>query len=214
MSLPLAARPKLTFYSQTVDGRPFVNCLPYSICPPLRWAGWAVPRDFGMTIRQASGVPVEPHRGTSYADMKRALKAIFGPSLGGAVFGKVTDAALLGDLPKWGGGQKNTSKDVYSVVCRMHELPRYLRRHVGFSWTGRHAIGIGGVRTCNGLEEGRHVGHKGVQEVFWMDPMGRTVNEYYGEWVPWSEVDNTLGRTSEGMIACVHAQRRAAHTAQ
>lgn len=207
MTLPLAPHPRLVFYSQTVDGRPFVNCLPYSICPVLRYAGYQVPTNYGMAIRVASGVPVAPHAGTSYADMKRALTKLF-PEMMAAkliIFGKMTDAELLADLPRW--GRKNKTKDVMSVTCRMHELPRYLRRLVGYNWVGKHAIGLGGYRLCNGTDGGRHQDHANVAEVWWMDPMGRTTNQYYGQWVPWDEVKDHLGRSADGMVKCVHAQK-------
>lgn len=207
MTLPLANRSRLFFFSQTIDGRPFVNCLPYSLCEVIRWAGYAVPDTYGMTLRLASGVDVAEHVGTGYSDMKKALRAELPAAMAAGVFifGQVTDDELFGDLPKF--RMANTLKDVYSVIARMQDLPRYLRRHVGYTWVGRHAIAIGGRRVCNGVEGGIHTGHSGIFEVWWMDPMGRTTEGYSGEWTPWDGVRPALWRTPSGMIRCIHAQK-------
>lgn len=196
MSLPIVD-PARTFYSQRIDGRPFVNCLPYSICPVLRWAGYDVPPDYGMQLRQASGVPVAPGRGTSYADMRRALVSILPDALafGVVTFDAVSDAEMLNVLlPR---AKRPNRGSVVSIICRMERLPRPLRRHVGYTWTGLHALTLWQRRQAP----------DGSYAVYLSDPMGRTYRGYSGEWVAWTDIVDALKRNDAGLIRCIHARR-------
>lgn len=56
--------------SRVFPGRPRRS---RTVCTVLRWIGYDVPADYGMTIRQATGIPVAPHVGTSYSAMRKAL---------------------------------------------------------------------------------------------------------------------------------------------
>jgi hypothetical protein len=188
-------RGQLVFYSQRIDGRPFVNCMMYSFTTVLRWMGYDCPPDYGMTLRKASGVPVEPGRGTSTADTKRALNKLLPQAP--VVFGGVTDGDLWRLLRNEGGKARN--KAVGRVMARMHKLPYHLRRHVGYEWVGGHAIAIAAKRTCNGAAPG-HEGHSGVPEVYWMDPMGRIYKGYKGEWVSYAAVQGAFYRNVDGSI--------------
>jgi hypothetical protein len=191
MTLPIA-EPVRRFYSQRVDGRPFVNCLPYSICPVLSWAGYAVPTDYGMTIRKASGVPVAEHRGTSYADMRRALAKLIPDHP--LVFGAVTDGELINLMAR---AAKPNKGAVASVVMRMERLPRNLRRHVGYSWEGLHGLTV----------HGRKRAPDGTWLIYLSDPMGRTYRGYEGEWVRFADIQPALKRNNAGLIHTVSAYR-------
>lgn len=204
-------KPALVLYSQRIDGAPYVNCLPYSICSVLRWMGYDVPDRYGMTLRKASGVPVAPGQGTSYAHMQKALASILPKAP--VTFGKVTEDELFNDLPKV--GKRNRYKDVYSVVVHMEKLPRWLRRHVGFTWEGRHAIVVGGQRVCNGADglvgQYDHSAHRNERELWWMDPMGRPSRGYAGDWALMTDVLPALARANDAQyILCVHGQRKTA----
>lgn len=195
------------YYTQRVDGRPFVNCMMYSLCSVLRWMGYQVPKDYGMTLRKASGVAVQPGLGTSVADSKRALaKAL--PSA------TVMHAALpAGDLwrmlPRV--GKRNRAKSVVRVMARMQALPRGLRRWCGYEWVGTHAVALAWARVCDGsVTDDTHAGHWQRPEVWWMDPMGKPSKGYAGEWVSWDEIQPALVRSSEGGIRCSWGVRNTA----
>jgi pimeloyl-ACP methyl ester carboxylesterase len=196
MALPIVD-PKRTFYSQRVDGKPFVNCLPYSICPVLAFMGYDVPKDFGMTLRKASGVPMAEHRGTSYADMKRALRKELPDAP--VTFEAISDSALVNLLA---GAQKpnKAGKAVISVTARMQDLPRNLRRHVGYDWKGLHALTF----------HGRKKAPDGTWLLYLTDPMGRTFRGYEGEWVRQSDVSPALKRNDLGLIHCAYGKRGSA----
>lgn len=211
MSLPVLKRPGRVpvFYTQRVDGRPFVNCLPYSICTVLRWIGYDVPTDYGMTIRQATGIPVAPHVGTSYSAMRKALAKLL-PTAPVSI-GWIDDSQLLAQLAR--PGRRNNKRIVASVPARMQRLPEFLRRQVGVNWQGLHALCFGGYRLCNGPstdEVERHADHLGVDEVFVMDPMGRPWADYTGVWAPWSQVEPALGRNASGQIRSLWGMRKTA----
>jgi len=163
-----------------------------------------------MTLRKASGVAVQDGLGTSYANMQDAFDKILPRAP--VVFGKVTEDELFNDLPKV--GRRNTYKDVYSVICQMENLPRHLRRHVGLTWRGLHAIAVAGQRICNG-EDGMvgnydHTAHRNKREVYWMDPMGRTSRGYDGEWALTSDVFPATRHDADGFIKCIHATKKSA----
>jgi hypothetical protein len=200
----------LYFYTQRVDGRPFVNCMLYSLCSVLRWMGYDVPKDYGMTLREASGVPVREGKGTSTYDTKVAMKKLLpaAPML----YGALTDSDLWDLLPRAGApARKQRGKAVIRVMARMHQLPTYLRRHVGYDWVGGHAIAVGGKRICNGEDGGeRHAGHSNVQEIYWMDPMGKPSKGYDGEWAVFSSVRPSLYRNSEGAVRAAYGIKNTA----
>lgn len=194
MSLPIG-EPELRFFSQRVDGRPFVNCLPYSICPVLGWMGYAVPTDYGMQLRKASGVPVADGRGTSHADMRRAL----GRELPDApvIFASVSDAELINLLPT---ARKPKRGNVVSIIARMERLPRNLRRFCGYSWEGLHGLSL--------MQRKR--APDGTWLVYLTDPMGRTYRGYDGEWVRLGDVTPALKRNANGLVRVVYGERGSA----
>jgi len=196
----------LYFYTQRVDGRPFVNCMLYSFCSVLRWMGYDVPKDYGMALRKASGVPMAVGRGTSTSDTKRAMRRLLPDAP--VLYGGLSDSDLWHLLPRLNVKPgKNRGKAVVRVMVRMHQLPTYLRRHVGYTWIGGHAIAIGYRRTCNGSGGERHAKHIGEPEVYWMDPMGKPSKGYSGEWVPWKQVAGALYRNTEGATRCAYGLR-------
>jgi hypothetical protein len=187
--------PGLWFYSQRVDGRPFVNCLPYSVCPVLRWMGYDVPKDYGMQLRQASGVPVAPGRGTSAADIRRALERILPDAP--VRFGAVSDAELLVLLPQ---KKKPARANVVSVIARMERLPAHYRRLVGHTWEGLHGLTLAQRRRAP----------DGSWLVYLMDPMGRTWRGYEGEWIAQAELIPALHRNSSGLVRVIYGARGSA----
>jgi hypothetical protein len=196
MSLP-TGEPSRTFYSQRVDPKPWVNCLPYSLCPVLSWMGYAVPRDYGSQLRKASGVPMADGRGTSYADMRRALtKLLPGHRV---VIGAVSDGELINLLAKRAKpGLAGTN--VVSVTARMERLPTHLRRHVGKGWEGLHALTL----------HMRKRAPDGTWLVYLSDPMGRTYRGYTGEWVRWGDISPALKRNANGLIRVGYGAKGAA----
>lgn len=194
MGLALTA-PALTFYSQRIDGRPFVNCLPYSVCPVLRWMGYDVPSTYGMELRKASRVPVAEGRGTSYADIRRALGRILPDAP--VKFGAVTDEELILLLPQ---AKKPNRANVVSVIARMERLPRHLRRHVGYTWEGLHALTIAQRRRAPDR----------TWMLYLMDPMGRTYRGYRGEWIRQGDLTPALKRSDTGLVRCIYGVRGSA----
>jgi hypothetical protein len=184
--------PKRAFYSQRVDGKPYVNCLPYSICPVLAFMGYDVPKDFGMQLRKASGVPMAEHRGTSHADMKRALRKLLPDAP--VVFEAISDSQLINLLA---GVKKPNQRSVVSVNARMQDMPRHLRRHVGYDWSGLHALTL----------HGRKKAPDGTWLLYLTDPMGRTFRGYEGEWVSQSDISPALKRNDLGLIQAAHGKR-------
>jgi len=167
--------PALVFYSQRVDGKPYVNCVPYTMCTVMRWMGYDVPKTYGMRLRQAAGVPVREGLGTSYAQMNKAIDKL--EPLAPVLFNKITEAELLAALPV-----DDTAGMVISVQARMEKLPESLRRPtVGLGYEGWHGIALAGQRD-NG----------GTQQVWWMDPMGKASLGYVGLWVDWDDVADAL----------------------
>ena len=130
MALPIAT-PARVFYSQRVDGRPYVNCLPYSICSALAFMGYDVPKDYGMQMRQASGVPMGEHRGTSFADM-RARHQTPVARCANRVW-RVDEGGLLNLLAS---KKRPNRKNVVAFTASMERMPRHLRRHCGYTWEG------------------------------------------------------------------------------
>lgn len=184
--------PGRTFYSQRVDGRPFVNCYPYSICPVLRWMGYDVPKDFGMQLRKASGVPIAEGRGTSKSDMKRAIAKLLPDAP--VEYGALTDGELVNYLAR---AAKPNKGGVVSIACRMQRLPRHLRRHCGYTWEGLHALTL----------HGRKKAPDGTWLLYLSDPMGRTYRGYEGEWVRMADLTPALQRNSAGLIYAIRGMR-------
>lgn len=184
--------PSRVFYSQRVDGRPFVNCLPYSICPVLAWIGYDVPKDYGMELRKASGVPVAEGRGTAHWDMQRALKRILPDAP--VTFANVDDGQLLYLLARKAKPNKGA---VVSIIARMERLPRHLRRHCGYTWEGLHALTL-------------HMRKRAPDNtwlVYLTDPMGRTYRGYNGEWVRFGDITPALKRNANGLVRVVYGGR-------
>lgn len=184
--------PAALFYSQRVDGRPFVNCLPYSICPVLRWMGYDVPKDYGMTLRKASGVPVAEGRGTSHSDMARALNRELPDAP--ITIANVDDAYLVALLPQ---RKRPNRLSVVSIIARMERLPSHYRRHVGYSWEGLHALTL----------YQRKRNPDGSWSFYMSDPMGRTWRGYNGEWITQAQLTPALKRNSSGLVRVVHGRR-------
>lgn len=196
MSLPIGA-PSRAFYSQRVDGKPFVNCLPYSLCPVLSWMGYEVPTTYGMELRKASGVPIADGRGTSFADMRRALDRLLPGHR--VVFGAVSDGELLNLLAKRAKpGREGTN--VVSVSMRMERLPAHLRRHCGKTWEGLHALTL----------HMRKRAPDGTWLVYLSDPMGRTYRGYTGEWVRWGDISPAIRRNANGLLRVGYGAKGAA----
>jgi hypothetical protein len=183
--------PDAVFYSQRVDGRPFVNCLPYSICPVLRWMGYDVPRDYGMQLRQAARVPVAEGRGTSQADMRRALDRLLPDAP--VTFANVDDAQLIELVPQ---RKRPNRANVLSIICRMERLPSHYRRLVGRSWEGLHGMTV----------YQRRRNPDGTWSLFISDPMGRTWRGYAGEWISQAELTPALKRNSQGLVRIIYGR--------
>lgn len=148
-----------------------------------------------MTLRKASGVPVAEGRGTSHADMKRAI----GKLLPNApiTFGAVSDAGFINLLPRLA---KPNMGNVAEVCFRMERLPKYLRRHCGYTWEGLHAMAI----------HGRKRAPDGTWLVYLTDPMGRTYRGYDGEWVRIADLTPAFKRNSAGLIQVAYGYRKTA----
>lgn len=191
MALPIGT-PSRTFYSQRVDGRPFVNCLPYSICPVLAWMGYEVPKDYGMTLRKASGVPMGEGRGTSHSDMRRALDKLHpGAPI---TFANVDDGGLLNLLAT---AKKPSKGAVVSIIARMERLPKNLRRHVGYTWEGLHGLTLHQKKRAP----------DGTWLLYLTDPMGRTYRGYEGEWIRQADLTPALKRNANGLVRVVYGGR-------
>jgi hypothetical protein len=159
--------------------------------------GYDVPKDYGMQLRKASGVPVADHRGTSYADMKRALRKLLPDAA--VTFEAISDSTLINLL----AGAKKPNRQgsaVVSVTARMEQLPRNLRRHVGYDWKGLHALTF----------HGRKKAPDGTWLLYLSDPMGRTFRGYEGEWVRQSDVSPALKRNDLGLIQTAYAVKGSA----
>jgi hypothetical protein len=159
------ATPGFQFFTQRIDGRPFVNCMAYSGASLVEFGGLDVPDTFGMTIRRASGVPIGPHRGMSVADVRRGLLKL------------IPWARLLGSrksetdfLELVASGQ-----DV-AVMINFEKVPQEvrLRDFVG-SYTGGHSAVITGTRV-----------YRGNRQVRLFDPMAPS--GHAGRWYRWSNV--------------------------
>jgi hypothetical protein len=165
--------------------------------------GYQVPVDadgasrYGMRLRIASGVPVQPGLGTSFANMRTAIDNLLPGSP--IVFGALSNVDLINLLPRAVG--RNRRRAVMTVISRMEELPKTLRRHVGVNWNGLHAITLAGQKLDPAT---------GRQQVYWMDPMGKIAKGYAGEWVDWLSVVNTLHRSDQGDVRVIYGVKRSA----
>lgn len=191
------------FYSERVDGRPFVNCMFYSLSTVLRWMGYNLPIEadgtshYGMELRLASGRSLYTDgtddgskggkpQGSSSGDTLRALGVLL-PSAP-VKSGLLSLDDTLAILPR--PGHRNRHRAVVRVLVRAHALPRHFRRFVGYDWVGNHACTLVGQRICNGEDGGLHQFHINTHEVLFVDPMGKPADDgtpYVGEWMP---VDN------------------------
>ena len=175
------AEPEVLFYTQRVDKPgPMVNCMFYSLSTVLRWMGLDVPRDYGMTLREASGVPYEEHVGTDTDDTKRALRELLGwePDTGPMHYGAMSDADLLAMLRDGVAAAR--------VMVDCGRLPWSLKRDTVGSYDGGHAIAVARAYDNN--------------DVFWMDPMGKPSEGYVGVRVPWADVRRAVLRNAEGKV--------------
>lgn len=211
------------FFTQRVDGRPFVNCMFYSLCTVLRWMGYELPAEkdgkvhYGMTLRLASGRSLYSDgtddgsqggvaQGTSIADTRRALAKLL-PNAP-VQYGVLSLDDLFAVLRVPGRGRQR--KAVVRVTLRPIMLPRYYRRFVGYDWAGKHAATLVGKRVCNGGPEAgaRHEYHINTREVLFLDPMGKPSKDgdpYNGDWMPmdalWQAVDK--GKLIDGSTGVV-----------
>jgi hypothetical protein len=174
---------KVKFYSQRVDSPPLVNCRLYVAAMQVRFMGAHVPRDFGMILRKASGVPLRNKKGegigTTTDDALRALRLL----LPWAQFDveAIDDGAFFDRL--------STGDTFASIAVSYGKLPRRLRRwSPGFE--DGHQIGIArsGIRN-------------GVRKVLWLDPLG--FGRYRGEWVVWDNVRDAIRRSPSGKVFAV-----------
>jgi hypothetical protein len=170
------------FYSQRIDGKPYVNCMAYSAASQMEFSGVHVPKDFGMRIREASGVPVEPHRGMSAVEVKRGL-AVLLPWVTYEA-GLLPDTALLGGLA--GGQQYHFMLDFAKVPARSK-----LRRFVG-GYQGGHAGWADGAR-----QVGR------TWQIHWFDPFAP--NGHQGRWLAWNRFTSPVMR-SGGFVRVLSAK--------
>lgn len=209
MTLPVVPG-KLVFYSQRIDGRPFVNCGPYSLCTVLRWMGYDVPADYGMTIRRASGIPVEPHRGMSWAALIRAARKVL-PDVA-LTKGTISMADMLTKLRRKGHRGRHAAVFVVGVP-NTDKLPRHYQRLVGQNYDGGHYIVVAGVRYTNDF------GSRIPPTVKILDPMGRTTppknapadwQPYSGDWIAVSDLEPALQRGKDGNIKSIYGFRNTA----
>jgi hypothetical protein len=157
--------------------------------------GYEVPTDYGMQLRRASGVPVAPGRGTSHADMRRALGRLLPAAE--VTFANVTDGELINLLPT---AKKPNRGNVMSIICAMQRLPRNLRRHCGYDWAGLHGLSLMQRRRAP----------DGTWLVYLTDPMGRTYRGYEGEWVRFADVQPALKRNANGLVRVIYGARGSA----
>jgi len=150
------------FFTQRIDGRPFVNCMTYTACSLIEYSGVNVPKDFGMTIREGTGVPVEPHKGISVAQLKRGIRSVLPFVQYNS--GLLTDAELLA---------RAREEQSYGLMIDFSKVPAAspLRLYVG-KYTGGHAGWISRSRQINGR-----------WQVRWYDPMAGAAHT--GRWLGW-----------------------------
>jgi hypothetical protein len=201
-ALPIKRPAAITLYPETVDGRPYVNCMPYASCSVLRWMAYDVPANYGKTIRTATGVPVNDHlghpQGINFPELVSGLTALFptAPIEHGAPF----DAQGITDLlPQ--PGKKNRNHAVFAVaVPHMTDLSDHLRRWCGMSYKDGHAFALGG----------KQIAPDGIVQWWWMDMMADTSKGFAGEWVNVDDVYPALEKASSGLIKCVYGVKGSA----
>lgn len=162
-------------YWTMVDGeRHYTSCMFAALCSVLELMGLDLPlprlkeqtppENFVYSLHLASGASFL--RGTTIADTKKAM------------------FELLPDVPlKFANG---TADETYKLIkngaavrvsVRCPDLPRHLRRYVGYGYEGKHAVAMVAAREDNGYKE-----------VLWFDPMARPVATQQGEWVRYTDV--------------------------
>jgi hypothetical protein len=166
----------------------FASCMFAALCSVLAWMGYRLPlarkkentppENFVHALHLASGAPL--NEGTNIRHTKRALKELLPDA--DLAYGHLSEEELIDALEKGAA---------IRVTARLQDLPGFLQKHAGRK--GLHAFSMIGTRICNG-GEGRHAGHQGEREVFWLDPMGRPSTGYDGDFVPWSDVREHLRR--------------------
>lgn len=186
--LPIV-RPRVVFYSERVGGRPFCRCMSAANSTILRFAGFDVPKDFSVSLYEASGVG---GCGMSFNDVRRGLNDLLP---GNPVeFGQLA----LPDLWKFlrVPHKRNRYKGLVHVTAHMSRLPYRLQKLVGTKWISEnpypndlHGIALAGKRF---VDDG---------EVLWMDPMGAAWSGYSGTWEPWGDVKDALATGSKGVKA-------------
>ena len=155
-----------------------VDCMFAALCTPLAFMGYACRRPSWarcarrLACRASIRSPTS-RQGTSTAATKTALRKLMPEAP--VVFGGLADDVMLDRL---GAGRISVRVTVGSA-----DLPRHLRRFIGFTWVGGHAIALGGARRRG----------DGTWEVRWMDPAGRPGTGYDGEFVPYAEVKGRCG---------------------
>jgi hypothetical protein len=179
---PPLGDPALKFYTMRVDPKPWANGMMYALCTLLRKLGYLVGKDYGMTLRRASGVPIKVNGepvGTTIEDTKTALAELIPDAA--VKYGAYTNEAFVDALE---------AGEVIRVMARYEDLTRHLKRWIrdDAPWRGLHAIVIAKTKVVSG-----------TRWVWWMDPMGKPSEGYSGEWVKWSEVKDALVSTAEGI---------------
>lgn len=134
------ARGMVNYYSERFGGKPYNNCMPCSLMTPLRWMGYVMYDGFDDVIRQATGVPEYKDngapRGMGMNDLKRATDALFP---GAPIkYGGLSDEDIKASLKRY--GRRGRNKAAFVVMLNMNKMPDELRRWVGQSYTGGHAV--------------------------------------------------------------------------
>jgi hypothetical protein len=189
----LLERGEARYFTQRVTAPPLADCMFAALCVPLSFVGYDLPPTFVGALRAASGVPVLDPRGhpqgTNTAASRRALHELLPDAP--ILFGALSDGAMLGQL--------EAGEIAVRVMVSNQKLPERMRRFVGRTWDGLHAIAIGGAHRDGGQ-----------LLVRWMDPAGRPWQGYDGEFVSYGEVDQALVRTADGKIRVTFGRRDAA----
>jgi hypothetical protein len=158
--------------------------------------GYGLPQTFVGALREASGVPrVNAHgkpQGTTTAHSRRALRKLLPEAP--VLFGGLDDEEMLQRL--------ESGEFAVRVTVTAQKLPGHLRRFVGKSWEGGHAVALSAARR----------GPDMAWEVFWMDPAGRPGKGYKGEFVRYEDVKGALRRTASGRVGVTAGPKNAALT--
>lgn len=135
---------------------------------------------------QVAGDPT-PANGSTIAQSQAALRKLFGTTPTGVQFGTMSAPEIAAELAK--GATIRVSVD-----CS--KLPRALKRWVGYSYTGRHAITLDDARSLD----------NGAIAVALTDPMYRPAKAIMAVWVALADLDAALVRTAKGIVVTLGYQ--------